>query len=199
KAALPELLQRAVAAGLIGQQQQQERPGALCTGGVVEYLDAFDLPEPWQPLPGLGCRLCDESRQARYGVCADALAPAADPVQRNCQREVVADRGDRVATMQGPAQWTAVSRTQTARAIQRGVAEQLDAAAAFPAHAARHDARRRLSQPRTQGRIARQQQAAFVDRQTLAGRQAEEADVAGQSHADAVVTSAQRLRGILDH
>src|SRR6185437_48449 len=44
--ALPELLQRAVAAGLIGQQQQQERPSALCAGGIVEYLDPFDLPEP---------------------------------------------------------------------------------------------------------------------------------------------------------
>ena len=130
---------------------------------------------------------------------AHALPPAAHGMQGQRQREVVAHRGYRIALAQRAAQRVAVGQAQAAGAIQRGVTQQLHAAAQLPAQAGRRDARGGARHALAQFGVARGEQAALVDGKPLARGEAEETEVAGQPHAAAVASRTQRLGGVLDH
>ncbi|KAG1387269.1 hypothetical protein G6F59_016473 [Rhizopus arrhizus] len=111
----------------------------------------------------------------------DVLPPLADPVLWNLQRENVTDRFFQVATLQRAAQWISIHQRQQRRSVAGRQAEQLHAAQQLPAQAGTHLCGSMSGQRGTQRVVAADQQAAFVQAQSLAGGQAEETDIAAQA------------------
>ncbi|KAG1462220.1 hypothetical protein G6F57_013994 [Rhizopus arrhizus] len=128
----------------------------------------------------------------------DVLPPLADPVLWNLQRENVTDRFFQVATLQRAAQWISIHQRQQRRSVAGRQAEQLHAAQQLPAQAGTHLFGSMSGQRGTQLVVAADQQAAFVQAQSLAGGQAEETDIAAQADTAVADPCTQCLRGILD-
>ena len=103
-----------------------------------------------------------------------------------------------VAARQGLLQWLAISHAQTCRAIERGIAQQLNAAAQLPpkiefricTHGTQHVA---------QHGITRDEHAAFKRAQALAHGQAEKTHIALERNRHPIAACTQGLRSIFNH